>query len=121
MSADDLIHLISNQALNKEINENHKLVIQDCCKELFKKKETIKKYRKITYLHSKVKFCDEEQEYICQTKTKTRIVEIEDNNNCGDFPEKLHHSCITRHVKYVTLHNSGCHDQTFTIIEMEDI
>jgi len=53
MSADELIHLISNQALNKVMKEQNKLVIQDCCKELFNKKQTIQKYKKITYIHSK--------------------------------------------------------------------
>jgi len=47
MNDSDLIHLISNQILNQNITENNKLVIQDCCKELFIKK--CDKYKKVTY------------------------------------------------------------------------
>jgi len=123
MSADEIIHLISNQALNKDVKESHKLIIQDCCKELFKKKETIKKYKKITYLHSKIVF--EDHEAICSTKVKKRIVEITDDETTNGFPETIHYRVLDRRGeaenKYVTLYNSCDHNQNFTILEMEDI
>ena len=66
MTEDELIHLISNQALNQNVKEQHKLVIQDCCKELFKKKcdkpYKIVEYEVIVKPHSKpptCKYCGE--------------------------------------------------------------
>jgi len=121
MNADELIHLISNQALNKDVKESHKLIIQDCCKELFKKKETIKKYKKITFVDSRVFWDGEEEEMCCRTKVKTRIVEIVSEASEEGFPQKLHHSVLERDDKYIVFHNSECHDRTFTILEVKDI
>ena len=47
MNSKELLHLISNQVSEQQVSEQNKLVIQDCCKELFNKK--CKKYVKITY------------------------------------------------------------------------
>jgi hypothetical protein len=38
METKELLHLISNQVGNEEVSEQNKLVIQNCCKELFDKK-----------------------------------------------------------------------------------
>ena len=73
MTADELIHLISNQALNENMKEQHKLVIQDCCKELFKKKLTLCKYKKITYLKSKAHFDESCDELCCSSEVKTPL------------------------------------------------
>lgn len=129
MNADELIHLISNQALNQNVKEQHKLVIQDCCKELFNKKNTIAKYKKITYLCSKSKYDAEDDEHICMTRTKTRIVEIvgaDENMEAFDipFPEKLHHKVLERldqGEKYISFHNLNEHQTSYTILEVEDI
>ena len=61
MNAEELIRIISNKALNKTLKENDKLVIQDCCKELYEKKchkpYKIVKYEVIVKPHSKRPRC----------------------------------------------------------------
>lgn len=47
MNTQELLSLISEQVINEEINENHKLIIQDVLKELFVKK--CSRYKKISY------------------------------------------------------------------------
>ena len=47
MNTKELLSLISEQVINEEINENHKLIIQDALKELYVKKCSI--YKKISY------------------------------------------------------------------------
>jgi hypothetical protein len=52
MDTKELLHLISNQVSNEEVSEQNKLVIQNCCKELFEKKCS-KKYVKVSYYEVK--------------------------------------------------------------------
>jgi len=126
MSADELIHIISNKALNKNMKENDKLVIQDCCKELFEKKQTISKYKKIKYVHSKYYWsvCDETDNI--HTKIKSRIVQVVsdiDEEDNVPFPEKIHHKVLERleEEKYIVFGNYGDYQHTYTILEVEDL
>eukprot|EP01051_Picozoa_sp_SAG22_P025695 SAG22_NODE_7738_length_712_cov_872.908646_1_plen_56_part_10 len=48
MECNELIHLISNQVSNEETTEQNKLVIQNCCKELYEKK-CDRKYVRVQY------------------------------------------------------------------------
>ena len=123
MSADELIHLISNKALNKTMNENDKLIIQDCCKELYKKKETIKKYRKITYVHSKVFSEPSIHSVTISTKVKTKIVKIVDfPGELQDFPEELHCSILEKKWAVISDECEECEAKnTYTILKIEDI
>ena len=121
MSADELIHLISNQALNKVMKEQNKLVIQDCCKELFNKKETIKnKYKKIHFVENKAKIDDDEL-YI-KSKVMSRIVEICDchASECN-FPDTMSISELENfnEGEVVVRHIMG--RLSFTILKVEDI
>eukprot|EP01051_Picozoa_sp_SAG22_P021306 SAG22_NODE_4656_length_1202_cov_26.854034_2_plen_152_part_00 len=52
MDCNELIHLISNQVSNEETTEQNKLVIQNCCKELFEKK-CDRKYVRVQYYKTK--------------------------------------------------------------------
>ena len=52
MDTKELLQLISEQVSKEEINEGDKLVIQNCCKELFEKKCS-KKYVKVSYYEVK--------------------------------------------------------------------
>lgn len=52
MDTKDIIHLISNQ-VGETMTENNKLIIQNCCKELFEKK-CDKKYVKVHYYETKL-------------------------------------------------------------------
>ena len=124
MTADELIHLISNQALNENMKEQHKLVIQDCCKELFKKKETLCKYKKITYVKSKAYFDESCDELCCSTNVKTRIVEIQGPeipfSKRKVFPYGIYHTILdrTEDEGYVTVSQEN--DLKFTILKIED-
>tara|TARA_R100000951_G_C2626907_1_gene176304 strand:- start:692 stop:1087 length:396 start_codon:yes stop_codon:yes gene_type:complete len=124
MSADELIHLISNKALNKNMKENDKLVIQDCCKELFKKKETIAKYKKIKYVKSKYYWSESDETDNIHTKIKSRIVQVvsDIDEDPIPFPEKIHHKVLERleKEKYIVFGNCCDTQQTFTILEVED-
>ena len=124
MKTDELIHLISNQILNEEVTENNKLVIQDCCKELFTKKETLCKYKKITYVKSKAYFDDNIDELCCSTKVRSRIVEVEGTDvpfsNRKNFPEGIHHTALDRfnEENYISIAYGS--DVKYTVIKVED-
>ncbi len=125
MTADELIRIISNKALNKTLKENDKLVIQDCCKELFEKK--CHKYKKITYVKSKASYDECEMGLVvCNTIVKTRIVEVIDRDNLPQhslrFPEKICNAVLEDNERgYITFKNLREEDITFTILKVEDI
>jgi len=125
MSADELIHLISNKALNKTLKENDKLVIQDCCKELFnKKEETIDRFRRITYLKSKAYFNEDGDALMCSARVKKRIVEVIDRNISDDreFPEVIRPSVLTMAgTNYITINSPTNDNIVYTILEIKDI
>ena len=124
MTADELIRIISNKALNKTLKENDKLVIQDCCKELFEKK--CNKYKKFTYVKSKAYF-DESDELCVSSKLKTRIVEIEGPDipfsKRKHFPNGIYHTAIENFEEgeQHTLTISQGSDEKYVIIKIEDI
>jgi hypothetical protein len=123
MNAEELIRIISNKALNKTMKENDKLIIQDCCKELFEKK--CHKYKKITYVKSKATYDECEMGLIvCNTSVKTRIVEVIDKDNLPPhplrFPEKVCDAVLEEN-DFFTFKNLREEDTTFTILEVEDI
>lgn len=125
MKTDEIIHLISNQALNKDMTENNKLIIQNCCKELFEKKC---KYKKIYYLKNKASM-NEHDDLVCRTEEKTRIVEItgdeifDDGDDLYPFPQYLHHKALESaiKIKYFTFKNCCIEDISYTILKIEDI
>ena len=68
MTTKELLSLISDQAINEEINEGHKLIIQDVVKELFEKK--CEKYKKVSYCVVK-KFNDHYCDSCCDDMKQT--------------------------------------------------
>jgi len=126
MSADELIHIISNKALNKNMKENDKLVIQDCCKELFKKKETLQKYKKIKYVHSKYCWDEHDESDSIKTKIKSKIIPVIDDED-GEvpswfaFPKKIDLKLLKtiQEEKNTIIGNNMLH--TYTILEVEDL
>jgi len=142
MNDSDLIHLISNQILNQNVTENNKLVIQDCCKELFIKK--CDKYKKVTYIRSRSNCvicfkCGSSQEAwncdncsascddIAPNRVKTRIVEVIDKGGTfkGHFPEYIYKTIIDKFEEcgYYNFDDgeSGCCIKTYTIIKIGNI
>tara|TARA_R110000824_G_scaffold205337_1_gene390169 strand:- start:1065 stop:1544 length:480 start_codon:yes stop_codon:yes gene_type:complete len=137
MKTDDLIHLISNQILNEEITENNKLVIQDCCKELFTKK--CDKYKKITYVKSRTNFqycrccgssqvnwecesCDASNDDIGRNSVKTRICEVVHHDGFHQFPKQITRSIIEKFDRLGHYsHDEGTKNSytTYTIIKIE--
>ena len=120
MKTDEIIHLISNQALNKNMTENNKLIIQNCCKELFEKKC---KYKKIYYLKNKASM-NEHDDLVCRTVEQIRIVEILEYHRAEDpFPQYLHHKALEDaiKIKYFTFKNCCIEDISYTILKIEDI
>ena len=127
MSSKDLIHLISNQALGQNITENNKLVIQDCCKELFEKKNMITPYKRITYIKNKADI-DEDGQLFCRSKIKKRIIEVVgnegyDENHIIEFPKMIHYKTLERMdtEKCIIFQNCEMNDVSYTILEVEDI
>ena len=136
MSSKDLIHLISNQVLGQNITENNKLVIQDCCKELFEKKVECG-FKRITYMKNKASI-HEDEHLLCRSRKKERIVEVvnlshrgyEENNtvdyeenNTVEFPKMISLQTLQRMdtEKYITFYDFKKSEITYTILEVEDI
>lgn len=128
MSSKDLIHLISNQALGQNITENNKLIIQDCCKELFEKKVEVK-YKKITYIKNKADM-DEDAQLFCRSRKKERIVEVVELRHRGyeenytvEFPKMISLETLERldTEKFIIFQNCQMDDVSYTILEVEDI
>lgn len=139
MESDELIHLISNQILNENITENNKLVIQNCCKELYTKK--CEKYKKVTYVKSRnnLQYCrccsSSQEEWTCQNcdsskddmglnKVKTRICEVTSNANFNTFPKEISSEMINkyeRHGYYNVDDGCSCSYKAYTIIKIESI
>ena len=122
MTADELIRIISNKALNKTLKENDKLVIQSCCKELYEKK--CNKYKKITYVKSKAYYNDDD-ELCVSTKRRWRIVEVEgpdiEYSDRGNFPNSIYHSVIEGFNDDNEITISYGRDVKYLILEVEDI
>ena len=84
MNAEELIHLISNQALNENMKEQHKLVIQDCCKELFKKK-CDKPYKIVEYEVILKPYCKTPSCKYCGDVLLDCFHDMYSNNDCEHF------------------------------------
>ncbi len=139
MKTDELIHLISNQILNKDITENNKLVIQNCCKELFTKK--CNKYKKVTYIKSRTNFqycrcckssqdnwecdnCGADKSDIGENTVKTKICEVVDNDSFTLFPKQISDSIIGKFEArgYYNVDEGRINSYTtYTIIKIESV
>jgi hypothetical protein len=87
MNTKELLSLISEQVINEEINDGHKLIIQDVLKELFIKK--CEKYKKVHY--TRTKLTHEDNEIDLKTSKKVKIMEYitertDDNFETTHFP-----------------------------------
>ena len=127
MTTKELLSIISEQALNVEVNEGHKLIIQDVVKELFDK-NICEKYRKVSYYVVR-KFndcsctecgldlkmtCDCDPGSSLWSYPRVRIMPVRKN---GEFPNVLQPCCINNEEN----RSIDSYRKTYVITKIEDI
>ena len=127
MTTKDLLSLISEQALNVEVNEGHKLIIQDVVKQLFNNNRC-QKYRKVSYYVVR-KFndcscgecgldleatCDCDAESSLMSYPRVRIMPVRKD---GNFPNVL----PPRYVNKEADRSIDSYKKTYVITKIEDI
>tara|TARA_R110002051_G_scaffold266727_1_gene326529 strand:+ start:437 stop:895 length:459 start_codon:yes stop_codon:yes gene_type:complete len=141
MNTKELLSLISEQVINEEINENHKLIIQDVLKELFVKK--CEKYKFVHYVVVKIpnnyhcEHCCEDFEQKCNcdgqgefmSYHRKRVIKyITDNDvdigTCRCPQETFPHMLYEQNVKEYNRFGTCSIDEfkkTYIITKIEDI
>ena len=104
MNTKELLSLISEQVINEEINENHKLIIQDVLKELFVKK--CEKLKKVYYTRTKLIHDDDELEQ--RTSKKVKIMEYITERNDDRGIEKTHFPLAISKEQIEEVEEEGC-------------
>ena len=126
MKTKELLHLISNQIDNQEVNENNKLVIQDSLKELFNKKCNCVKcyYVKIKKMDQSCNCCGDElicKECDCEhnltSYRRERIVEVCDKPK---FPAGINEIQV-KQVKEKGYLDIDTYFASFVVYKVEDV
>ena len=127
MTTKDLLSLISEQALNVEVNEGHKLIIQDVVKQLFNNNRC-QKYRKVSYYVVKklndccCGECGQDLEMTCNCEPPSALmsyhrVRIMPVRKEGVFPDVLR-TCYLNKEAHRAIDDDR---KTYVITKIEDI